>query len=188
MIIFYNKNTRQIVGVSMLMNDSSGKVKEPTFQSSYPENAPSDVNYFFTPNDASIANQLWAYHLIFNKSGKPESIDRKPAKPFIQIKTDAADKDGNGIPEIIANGKDQCAITASVRDHNGSLMTHFDGMITFRTTGGVLFERDVMCKNGVAKTTLKSVEETLTPIITASSLGCIPGEIEIEFVLETVFS
>lgn len=171
----------------MIMNDTSNKLKEPTFTSSFPKNPPPDIGYFFTPNDATIANELRAYQLIFNKRGKPESVERKPPKPFIHLSTDARDRDGNGIPEIIADGKQQCYITASVRDQSGSLLTYFAEPVTFKTTGGVLFDREVKCKNGVAKTTLRSVEETLTPTITATAPGCVPGDIEIEFVLETVF-
>jgi hypothetical protein len=40
----------------------------------------------------------------------------------------------------------------------------------------------VKCKNGVAKTTLQSVKETLTPTITAFSDGIRVGEIKVEFV------
>ncbi|GEM_PF-3584980 len=187
MIIFYNKRTRNITGVSMIMNDTSTKLKEPTLKSSYPKNTPPDIAYFFTPNDATIANELWAYKLKFNKRGKAESVERKPPLPYIQLSTDAPEKDGHGIPEIVADGKQQCNITASVRDHNGSILTHFREPVTFKTTGGVLFDREVKCKNGVAKTTLRSVEETLTPTITATAPGCVLGEMEIEFVLETVF-
>ena len=171
----------------MIMNDTSKSVKEPTFNSSFPKTPPPDIGYFFTPNDATVANDLWAYQLKFNRRGKPDSIERKPPKPLIHLSTNAPDKDGNGIPEIIADGKAQCNIMASIRDNNGSILTSYDGSVTFRTTGGVLFDRDVKCKKGVAKTTLRSVEETLTPKITATAPGCIPGEIDIEFIFETVF-
>jgi len=171
----------------MIMNDTSNKLEEPTVKSSFPKNPPADIAYFYTPNDATIANELWAYQLIFNKRGKAEAVERKPPRPSIHLSTDAEDRDGSGIPQIIADAKQQCNITASVRDHNGSILTHFGESIRFKTTGGVLFEREVKCKNGVAKTTLRSVEETLTSTITATAPGCVPGDIEIEFVLETVF-
>lgn len=187
MIIFYDRNTKEITGVSMLLNDSSGNIKEPTLKSSFPVNPPKDINYFFTPNDAFIANQLWAYQLMFDTKGKPETIERKTPKLHIQMKTDAKDNDANGIPDIIANGKDQCTITASIRDTNGSLITHFNGKVTFKTNAGVLFDRDVECRNGVAKTTLKSTEETITSTITSHAEGCMEGKIDVDFVLETVF-
>ena len=187
MIIFYHTESREITGVSMIGNDTSKKIKEPTLQSSFQNDPPSHTGYFYAPNDAAIANEIWAYRLVFNSRGKPESIERKPPLPVIHISTDANLRGGDAIPEMIANGKEQCNITASVRDQGGSLATHFDGTVRFRTTGGVLFDKEVKCRNGVAKTTLRSVEETVTAKVTASAPGCVPGEIEIDFVLETVF-
>ena len=187
MIIFYDTGTREIVGLSMIMNDTSNSVQEPTFKSSFPKNPPEGVGYYYTPNDATIANELWTYRLLFDSRGKPVSIERKPPRPYIRLSSDATDRDGNGVPEIIADGKAQCNITASVRDSNGDVLTSFDGMVTFRTTGGVLFDREVKCVNGEARTALRSVEETLTPRITAAAPGCITGGMDIEFVFETVF-
>ncbi len=187
MIIFYDTESREITGISMIGNDSSNKIKEPTIKSSYQNDPPAHTGYYYTPNDAAVANELRAYRLVFNSRGKPESLERKPPLSVIHISTDPKHKGTKDVPEMIANGKDQCSITASIRDRSGSLATHFDGKVRFRTTGGVLFDREVKCKNGVAKTTLRSVEETVTAMVTASAPGCLPGEMEIEFVVETVF-
>jgi hypothetical protein len=102
--------------------------------------------------------------------------------PYIDLSIDAKDHDGDGIPEMKADGKSKVTITASIRDEEGGIVTNASNQIHFLTTGGVLSDRMVKCKNGVAKTTLQSVKETLTPTITAFSDGIRVGEIKVEFV------
>jgi hypothetical protein len=102
--------------------------------------------------------------------------------PYIELSVDAPDHDGDGIPEMKADGKSNVTITASIRDEEGKVLTRASNNIHFLTTGGVLSDRIVKCKNGVAKTSLQSVKETLTPTITAFSDGVQKGEIKVEFV------
>ena len=99
-----------------------------------------------------------------------------------ELSTDAADHDNNGISEIPADGESRAVITANIRDHTGNLMTDVVKEIYFETSGGILLERNVKTVNGVARTTLQSVRETLIPEITATAEGCLDGTIKIEFV------
>ena len=81
-----------------------------------------------------------------------------------------------------ADGKSIVTITASIRDEEGKVLTTANNDIHFLTTGGVLSDRVVRCRSGVAKTTLQSVKETLTPTIIAFTEGVRKGEMKVEFV------
>jgi hypothetical protein len=141
-----------------------------------------DLMEFHVPDDENVANQIFKYDLKFSSGGAPKELVKKAALPRIDLAIDAPDNDGDGIPEMKADGKSRITITASIRDEEGKIVTNANHIIHFLTTGGVLSDRTVKCKSGVAKTTLQSVKETLTPTITAFSEGIRTGEIKVEFV------
>ena len=182
MLIVYDMNTKEIKGVSLILNDTSGKIKGPTIQSSFPSfKVIPNMSGFEVPDDDRIANELYRYELKSGARGRPAGLVRKTPSSIIELSTDAKDQDGDGIPEIRADGTAQATITASIRDVNGRLLTSASNLVRFETTGGRLSDRNVKCKKGVGKTTLQSVKETLTPVITAYSDGCKLGQIKIAF-------
>jgi hypothetical protein len=183
MMIIYNRKTREIVGVSMISQDNSGLAPKQNMKSVMRSDA-IDVNLmeFSVPDDETVANELYKYELKFSSSGAPKELVKKESLPHIELVIDAPDHDGDGIAEMKADGKSKVTITASVQDEEDRLITGAKNEIHFLTTGGVLSDRVVKCKGGVAKTTLQSVKETLTPTITAFSDGVLAGEIKVEFV------
>jgi len=183
MIIIYDRKSREIIGVSMVSQDNSGLTAKPTMKNVLRKDSGStNLMEFEVDDNATIANEIYKYELKFSSSGEPKDLVRKPILPYIELSIDARDHDGDGIPEMKADGKSKVTITASVRDEEGKVVTNASNLIHFLTTGGVLSDRTVKCKNGVAKTTLQSVKETLTPTITAFSDGIREGEIKVEFV------
>ena len=81
MLILYDPETRQIKGVSMILNDSTNKVPQPTIDSSLPRlTVYSNTDAYFVPDDEMIANNLADYELTFNRQGKPSGILRKSTR------------------------------------------------------------------------------------------------------------
>ena len=183
MIVIYDRKSREIIGISMVTMDNSGLIRKPTMKDVLrTDRIKPDLQEFHVDDDENVANEIYKYEIKFNSSGAPKELVRKPTLPRIELAIDAPDHDGDGIPEMRADGKSTITITASIRDEEGKILTRAGNEIHFLTTGGVLSDRTVKCKNGVAKTTLQSVKETLTPTITAFSDGIQTGEIKIEFV------
>lgn len=184
MIIVYDRKTREIVGVSMVSQDTSGLASSQSFKNIMrTDKINPNLMEFIVPDDEGVANQIYKYEIKFSHSGEPKELVRKETLPYIDLSIDAPDHDGDGIPEMKADGKDRVTITASIRDEEGKIITNAKNDVHFLTTGGVLSDRVVRCKNGVAKTTLQSVKETLTPTITAFTDADVrKGEIKVEFV------
>lgn len=181
MIIIYDRKSREIVGVSMVSQDNSGLMRKPTMKNIMRSMNP-NLMEFTVLDDETVANEIYKYELKFSSSGEPKELVKRDTLPTIILSADAPDHDNDGIPEIKADGKSIVTITASIRDEEGKVITNFNDKIHFLTTGGVLSDRIVKCKGGVAKTTLQSVKETLTPTITAFTDGVRTGEIKVEFV------
>jgi hypothetical protein len=183
MIIIYDRKSREIVGVSMVSQDNSGLIRKPSLQNVLrSEKVKPDLMEFHVDDDENVANEIYKYNIKFSSSGAPKELVKKATLPHIDLSIDAPDHDGDGIPEMKADGKSKITITASIRDEEGKIVTNAKDEIHFLTTGGVLSDRTVKCKNGVAKTSLQSVKETLTPTITAFADGIRTGEIKVEFV------
>ncbi len=183
MIIIYDRKTREIIGVSMIAQDNSGLTRKPSMKNVLrTDRLNPNLMEFQVTDDETIANEIYKYDLKFSSSGEPKELVKKINLPHIDLSTEIPDHDGDGIPEIKADGKSKVTITASIRDEEGKVLTHASNNVHFLTTGGVLSDRIVKCKNGVAKTTLQSVKETLTPTITAFTDGVRKGEMKIEFV------
>jgi hypothetical protein len=183
MIIIFDRKTREIIGVTMISQDNSGLTGKQTMKNVLrSDKANTNLTEFEVDDNETVANEIYKYELKFSSSGEPKDLVKKPILPYIDLSIDAKDHDGDGIPEMKADGKSKVTITASIRDEEGGIVTNASNQIHFLTTGGVLSDRMVKCKNGVAKTTLQSVKETLTPTITAFSDGIRVGEIKVEFV------
>ena len=183
MIIIYDRNSRKIVGVSMVAQDNSGLAASNSMKNILrTEKLNPNLMEFAVPDDETVANEIYKYEIKFSSSGEPKEIVKREKLPFIDLSIDAPDHDGDGIPEMKADGKSIVTITASIRDDEGKIVTSAKNDVHFLTTGGVLSDRIVKCKNGVAKTTLQSVKETLTPTITAFTDGVRTGKMQVEFV------
>jgi hypothetical protein len=183
MIIIYDRKSQEIVGVSMVAQDSSGLAVSKSMKNILRSDAINpNLMEFVVPDDETVANEIYKYEIKFSSSGEPKELVKRGIPPFIDLSIDAKDHDGDGIPEMKADGKDTVTITATIRDEEGKVVTSAKNDIHFLTTGGVLSDRVVRCKNGVAKTTLQSVKETLTPTITAFTEGVRTGSMQVEFV------
>lgn len=178
MLLLYNKKTGEILGVSMLISDSSGLAPQPNM-----ENVGfkvKGVDGYVIPDDEIVLRNLHSYRMEFDAEGNPIGFVRKETFK-IDLSTDAVDANGDGVPEIPAGGA-ACTVIASVRNEYGKVIKDRPFRIQFVTTGGILRESLVDTRTGVAKVQLDSVPESKRVHMLARAEGCIAGELDIDFV------
>lgn len=159
MVFIYEKGTNKLVGVTTKVFDN-GVWREATLEELYPNDheklgmlvMPDTPKYNMNPD-------VWQFEL--NEEGTPVGIVRKPQPPRITLTTDAVDTDGDGMPEIPADGESKARIFINIKDVGGQ--PHLEETTLFlRTTGGRLSARRILTSNGKAEASLTSVLETIT--------------------------
>lgn len=178
MLLLYNRKTGEILGVSMLISDSSGLAPQPNM-----ENVGfkmKGIEGYVIPDDEIVLRNLHSYRMEFDAEGNPIGFTRKESFK-IDLSTDAVDANGDGIPEIPAGGA-SCTIIASVRNEYGKVIKDRPFRIQFVSSGGILREYMVDTRTGVAKVQLDSIPETKRVHILARAEGCMSGELNIDFI------
>jgi hypothetical protein len=118
---------------------------------------------------------------VAGNAANPTLVKRQVVNaPKIVLNTSAKDTDGDGFPELPADGKSKAEITATLYDALGTVVDE-QVEVTFRTSAGVLFARWVNTKKGEAKVTLTAGNETVMASVSASAEGFEPASIEFEF-------
>ncbi|MEO1261092.1 MAG: hypothetical protein AAFZ15_19985 [Bacteroidota bacterium] len=179
MIFIYEKGTNEFVGFATRVLDN-GKYREATIEELFPDRDHSKlgsvvvkdhIKYSLAPND-------WQFKL--NDKGVPVGIVRKPQPPKLSMTTTAKDEDGDGMPELTADGKSKATINISIKNTRGNLHKK-ETTILLRTTGGALSARRVVTKTGKAKVTLTASTQTVTAQVTASAEGMVDTSLTFEF-------
>src|SRR5690242_19734119 len=146
MIFVYEKGTNKFVGVAAQIFDN-GHWREATLEELYPNSDHSKLGavvvkdspkYFLDPN---------AWRFSTNDKGEVTGIERKPSPPKISLTTNAKDTDGDGLPELKADGKSKASIDIEIRNTKGDL---FKKAVSLRinTTSGRLSARRLTTKTG----------------------------------------
>jgi hypothetical protein len=171
MMIVYDRNTGKIVGHCSKVFDS-GQWRDATITELYPGQDIAHLAAAHFPDDARyLLHGAENWRLRKDESGSVVGIERLPA---LHLACDAADSDGDDVPDIPANGFSTAHVSASTSD--GA-----DADITFRTTRGTLSQRTVKSTGGTASVELRSSTETVSATVTASALGYRPGRLHLEF-------
>lgn len=171
MIVVYNRSTGAIVGHCSRIFDS-GRWREASLDELYPDYEKSNLASVHFPDDARyMAYGADAWRLRKDESGVVTGIERLPS---LSLSCDAADNDGDGIPDIPADGSSVANVTAKTSD--GA-----DVEVTFRTTRGSLGERTVHTAKGLAAVSLRAAVETVAAIVTATAPGYRPARLNLEF-------
>jgi hypothetical protein len=95
--------------------------------------------------------------------------------PWLILSCDVTDSDGDGIPDLPADGASVAQVTAKTSD--GA-----DVDVTFRTTRGALVQRTVPTPRGAAAVELRAATETVAVVVTATAPGYRPAKLDMEFV------
>lgn len=114
--------------------------------------------------------------------GNPVILESpKAAQPVLVLTTTAKDLDGDGMPEIKADGRSTASLTATAMTRTGEKI-NAPIAVTFRTTAGRLEHRTVVAKNGVAASRLTAGRETVMVHVTASAVGYDSASLFLELV------
>jgi hypothetical protein len=172
MIIVYNRTTGEIVGHCSRVFDA-GKWREATIDELFPDRDKSNLASVHFADDARyLAYGPHNWRLRRDESGVVTGIERLPS---LALTCDAGDSDGDGIPDLPADGSAVAHITAKTSD--GA-----DVDIAFRTTRGSLGERTVHTTQGCAGVELRAATETVAVVVTATAPGYRPAKLNMEFV------
>jgi hypothetical protein len=182
MLLIYNKKTGKIVGVSMIISDTSGVIPQPNMENV--DFKIKGVEGYILPDDESVLRDMHNYTLELDNEGNPIGFVRKEVLK-IELSTDATDTNGDGVAEIPAGGA-SCNLIASVRNEYGKIIKERPFRIQFITTGGILREYLTETRNGVARVQITSVPETKRVHVIARADGCMPGELDLDFVFVAV--
>ena len=181
MIFVYRKASLEFVGMATRVFDS-GRWREPTVDELYPNEDPKTLGFVHVEDSSRYAlagRDYWQFKLDDN--GVPIGVERKPSLPEIRLSSDAPDTDGDGIPELPADGKSAVTITAELREGGlNDQRIHRDLPLVFKTTGGILSQRFDLAQDGVARVTLMPGQETVTITVTASAEGFTTGSLTFE--------
>lgn len=87
----------------------------------------------------------------------------------IKLTTDAKDRDGDGIPELPADGSSTAKIKANIYNLQGRVMKGKSVKVRFRVSRGAISMREGQTKDGVVEVELMSSVETTQSRIIATA-------------------
>jgi hypothetical protein len=167
MIVVFDKKTFDIVGVAGKIWDN-GEWREPELSEIYPDRDAGELGSVYVQDSPKYALRPDRWRLAFDENGVPVGVERKPSLPKLHLTTDAEDVDGDGLPEIVADGQSKATITAELKDPRGERVSE-EIELFFKTTGGALSARRVRLTEGVATVELASALETITAQVSVSA-------------------
>jgi hypothetical protein len=98
----------------------------------------------------------------------------------LQILTDAGDADGDGLPDLPADGQSQATLTVRPLKPDGRAAKE-PVEVQFRTSAGTLNRRKVTTENGQARVRITSNRDTVRVTVRATAEGYQPGVLRMEF-------
>jgi hypothetical protein len=167
MIFVYEKGTNKYIGMAPQIFDN-GVTRDFTLEELYPNLDPKKYGSFIVEDSSKYALDPDHWRFTFDKNGVPNGWEFNP-KLAIRMSTDAPDTDGDGMPELPADGESTATITIQMMD--GQKQHKGEAEIKVSTTGGRLDKRVVKTnKQGRASVQLTSVKETITITVSAAGL------------------
>ena len=168
MIVVFEKGTNNFVGMAPQVNDN-GNMRDFTLEELYPDLDPKKHGFFFVEDSPKYVLHPDHWQFKVNKKGVPVGIEHKPTLT-LKLSTTLKDEDGDGMPELKADGKSLAPITVQILD--GQKPKRSTVKVKLSTTGGRLDQRILDFKNSSKATVnLQSVTETITIEVTATAEG-----------------
>lgn len=167
MIVVYEKGTNKFIGMATQVFDN-GVMRDYTLEELYPNLDPKKHGSFIVDDSPKYVLHPSHWQFKLDEKGVPIGIEYKP-RPAIKLSTDAPDTDGDGMPELKADGKSTATINIQMMD--GQKQYKGEVEVKLSTTGGRLDQRVVKTnKQGKASVKLTSVPETITITVSAAGL------------------
>ncbi len=113
---------------------------------------------------------------------KPQIVELpKTAQPVLKLSTTTQDEDGDGVPDLKADGRSTTTLTVVAQTEGGELIKT-SATVTFRTTAGRLAARTAALKDGTASVIFTAGRDTILAHITASAVGFNSASLAIELI------
>ena len=169
MIFIYEKGSNAFIGTATQVFDT-GVWREPTLEELYPDRDISKLGFVQVEDSIkySLDPDSWVFDL--DENGIPVGVVRSTGAYKLTLTTDAKDTDGDGLPELLADGKSKAAIVITLEAKNGKPVNE-SHEVFLSTTGGRLSKRRITTQDGKATVSLQAVEETITITVTAKVKG-----------------
>lgn len=132
----------------------------------------------------------WREFRLKGKVKNDKIVNLKSEKIYqgkILLSTDAKDQDGDGKPELPADGKWSAKLFVTIVDNNDKPIKNKIVKVDFKTALGSLSKRSVETKNGLAEVELISSKDTAESRIIATSVGYRTSVMILEFIPSTEF-
>lgn len=182
MIFVYKKGTHELVGYAARIFDN-GKWREATIEELYPKMDASKLGFVVVKDSPKYSMNLNGWQFTLDEEGEPNGIERKPNPPRIIMTTTAEDTDGDGMPELPADGTTEADIHLAIQDGDGN--TYEEPMtVKISTSGGSLSARIMTVEDGQAIIKLRSSRDTITAKVSVEAEGVEGDSITFEFMPE----
>lgn len=179
MIFIFDRTSKEVVGMATEVFDN-GTWREANLEELYPNMDRSNLGFVQVQDSPKYALNPEGWQLKLDENGEPIGIERKPSLPRIHLRTDAIDTDGDGLPELPADGRSKATIEIEVQDVHGKLIQK-ELTLNLKTTGGALSARRIATSNGRATVDLTSSLETVSVTVDVSAEGVRSASISLEF-------
>jgi hypothetical protein len=179
MMIIYDRQTQALLNFAGQIFDN-GEWREPTLAEIYPNADHSQWGTVFVKEAIKYAVPLEELQLKLDQTGTPIGVERKPKPPQIELTTTAIDADGDGMPELVADGQSKATITIEIKAADGQLIQE-EVPLSLSTTAGALSARRIATVNGRATVEFTSSVETVTATVTVVSDRVQSAAITFEF-------
>jgi hypothetical protein len=167
MIFIYEKGSNKFLGLATRIFDN-GNWREATLQELYPNADHSKMGSIVVKDSPKYALDQHAWRFSTNDKGEVTGIERKPSPPKIILSTNALDTDGDGLPELKADGISKATIDIEIRNPKGELLKKAVDL-RINTTSGRLSERRLTTKKGTASIELTSTMDTVTVTVSVEA-------------------
>jgi len=102
-------------------------------------------------------------------------------KAYLKLTTDATDNDGDGIPDILADGSSTATIYVKKYNSDDTLDANFNETIDLAVLRGKLSAVKITLTNGEGQVILTSAAETVLSIVRGSYGELVDGTVQIFF-------
>lgn len=179
MMVIYDLQTKELLNFAGQIFDN-GEWREPRLEEIYPNVDHSKWGVVYVKEAIKYAIPLEELQLKLDRNGTPVGVERKPKPPQIHLSTNAVDSDGDGLPELPADGQSKATITIEVKGTDGKLIQD-ELPLNISTTAGALSDRRISTQNGQATVEFTSSMETVTAVITVDAEGAKSASLTFEF-------